>query len=217
VRKILGYLPQSFGVLPRVSAEEMLNHYAVLKGLANAVERKDVVKALLEQVNLYQVRKKRLAGFSGGMKQRFGIAQALLGDPKLIIVDEPTAGLDPAERVRFNNLLSEISESKIVILSTHIVEDVSDLCSDMAIIDKGEVLLQGNPGEILAGMEGHVWEKRISKEELADYQQKYQVIYSRLNEGKPLIHILSENDPEDGFVSVRPNLEDVYFSNIQVA
>ena len=217
VRKILGYLPQSFGVLPRVSAEEMLNHYAVLKGLANAVERKDVVKALLEQVNLYQVRKKRLAGFSGGMKQRFGIAQALLGDPKLIIVDEPTAGLDPAERVRFNNLLSEISESKIVILSTHIVEDVSDLCSDMAIIDKGEVLLQGNPGEILSGMEGKVWEKRIAKEELTDYQTKYQVIYSRLNEGKPLIHILSENDPEDGFVSVRPNLEDVYFSNIQVA
>ncbi|MCB0854399.1 MAG: ABC transporter ATP-binding protein, partial [Bacteroidetes bacterium] len=144
-------------------------------------------------------------------------AQALLGDPKLIIVDEPTAGLDPAERVRFNNLLSEISESKIVILSTHIVEDVSDLCSDMAIIDKGEVLLQGNPGEILSGMEGKVWEKRIAKEELTDYQTKYQVIYSRLNEGKPLIHILSENDPEDGFVSVRPNLEDVYFSNIQVA
>ena len=217
VRKILGYLPQAFGVLPRVSAEEMLTHYAVLKGLANAKERKEVVKALLEQVNLYQVRKKKLTGFSGGMKQRFGIAQALLGNPKLIIVDEPTAGLDPAERVRFNNLLSEISENVIVILSTHIVDDVSDLCGDMAIINKGEVLLQGNPGEVLAGMEGKVWEKRITKEELADYQDKYQIIFSRLSEGKPLIHILSDEDPQEGFVSVKPNLEDVYFSNIQVA
>ena len=179
VRKILGYLPQSFGVLPRVSAEEMLNHYAVLKGLANASERKEVVKALLEQVNLYDVRKKKLTGFSGGMKQRFGIAQALLGNPKLIIVDEPTAGLDPAERVRFNNLLSAISENVIVILSTHIVDDVSDLCSDMAIINKGEVLLQGNPGEVLAKLDGKIWEKKITKEELPTYQEKYQLIFSR--------------------------------------
>ena len=214
VRKILGYLPQSFGVLPRVSAEEMLNHYAVLKGLANAAERKDVVKALLEQVNLYQVRKKRLAGFSGGMKQRFGIAQALLGDPKLIIVDEPTAGLDPAERVRFNNLLSEISESKIVILSTHIVQDVKELCTNMAIINKGELLYNGVPDDALDSISGRVWEKSISKPELDAYNQQYQVISTKLVGGKPLIHIFADEQPEDGFVPAEASLEDVFFSKI---
>lgn len=215
VKRLLGYLPQEFGVFPKVSANELLNHYAILKGIHQSKERKSIVNALLEQVNLYQVRKKYVSNFSGGMKQRFGIAQSLLGNPKLIIVDEPTAGLDPSERVRFNNLLSDISEDKIVILSTHIVDDVSDLCNDMAIINSGNVLLKGSPSKVIEQLEGKIWEKRIEKNDFAHYQSEYNIIYSHLNEGKPLIHVMSEEEPGSGFIGVQPNLEDAYFAAIQ--
>jgi ABC-type multidrug transport system ATPase subunit len=217
LRKVLGYLPQEFGVYPRVSAEEMLNHLAILKGITKSAERKEIVKALLQQVNLYEKRKKNLGSYSGGMKQRFGIAQALLGNPRLIIVDEPTAGLDPAERIRFNNLLSEIGENIIVILSTHIVDDVNELCNDMAIISNGEVLLKGNPNRLTGDMEGKVWSKRIRKEELPEYRQKYNIIYSRLASGGLKVHVLSDASPEESFISERPNLEDVYFSRMNIA
>lgn len=215
VKKILGYLPQDFGVYPKASASDLLNYYAMMKGVINSSERKELVDHLLNQVNLYDARNKYVETYSGGMKQRFGIAQALIGNPKLIIVDEPTAGLDPAERVRFNNLLSEISENVIVILSTHIVDDVSDLCSEMAIIQHGSLLLTGNPGELMEKYNNMVWIKRIAKEELADYEAKYTVIFSHMQEGKPLIHVVSENNPGEGFKSVEPRLEDVYFSTIQ--
>ncbi|MDX5443454.1 MAG: ABC transporter ATP-binding protein, partial [Hymenobacteraceae bacterium] len=178
VRKVLGYLPQEFGVYPKVSAEEMLDHFAVLKGIHNKKERKEVVAALLQQTNLYDVRKKNLGGYSGGMKQRFGIAQALLGNPQIIIVDEPTAGLDPAERNRFHNLLSEIGENVIVILSTHIVEDVTDLCRNFAIINKGEVLLTGDPREVIADLNGKIWRKFIHRDELPQHQLEHDVISS---------------------------------------
>jgi ABC-2 type transport system ATP-binding protein len=213
VKKTLGYLPQEFGVYSGVSAERMLKHFANLKGIEGSKNK--IVKGLLERVNLYDHRKKSVHTYSGGMKQRLGIALALLGDPKLIIVDEPTAGLDPAERVRFNNLLSDISEDKIVILSTHIVEDVSDLCSQTAIINKGEVLVQGNPSELLQKMEGKIWEKKIAKTAYDEYAQKYHVVYTRLLEGQPLIHVFDEQKPEDGFELVKPTLEDVYFTTIQ--
>ena len=215
VKQVLGYLPQEFGVYPRVSAQELLNHYAVLKGIVNRRERREMVKALLEQVNLYEVRRKYVSHFSGGMRQRFGIAQALLGSPSLLIVDEPTAGLDPAERMRFNNLLSELSEEKIVILSTHIVDDVSDLCHDMAIMNRGQVLLQGNPTAVLKGLEGRIWEKKVSKEEFALYDADYEVIYSQLHEGEPLIHVLDEDEPGRGFLPAQPTLEDVYFTALR--
>ncbi|TKG96976.1 ABC transporter ATP-binding protein [Puteibacter caeruleilacunae] len=215
IKKSLGYLPQDFGVYPKISAKELLNHFAVLKGIHNRNERKDMVDFLLKQVNLYEKRKKSVHTFSGGMKQRFGIALALLGDPKLIIVDEPTAGLDPAERNRFNNLLSEISEQKVVILSTHIVDDVKDLCNDMAIINQGELLVNGRPTDLIKELNGRIWEKRISKQELPAYHDNYQVINAHLNEGKPLIHILQDEHPESGFEQVAPNLEDVYFSAIR--
>ncbi len=214
VRKVLGYLPQEFGVYPKISAETLLDHFAVLKGISNSKERKAVVEALLQQTNLWEHRKKNLGGYSGGMKQRFGIAQALLGNPHLIIVDEPTAGLDPAERNRFHNLLSEIGEHVIVILSTHIVEDVSDLCSNMAIINKGEVLAAGNPLELVAEMKGQIWQKLINKTELADYQNNLYVISTRLHAGKLNIRVNSDLRPDASFTSVEPNLEDVYFSNI---
>ncbi len=214
VRKQLGYLPQEFGVYPKISAEMMLDHFANLKGIINKKERKDLVKSLLEQTNLYHVRKKNLSSYSGGMKQRFGIAQALIGNPKLIIVDEPTAGLDPAERNRFHNLLSEIGENIIVILSTHIVDDVSDLCKNMAIINEGQLLLQGEPNDVIKNVEGKIWEKVIEKDELKEHQEKYNIISSRLYTGKIIIHALSEENP-DSFELVTPSLEDVYFSSIK--
>lgn len=215
VRRVLGYLPQEFGVYPSVSAEELLDHFATLKGIASARERKEMVGALLQQTNLYEVRKKHVGGYSGGMKQRFGIAQALLGNPRLIIVDEPTAGLDPAERNRFHNLLSEIGENLVVILSTHIVSDVSDLCRHMAIINKGEVLLTGDPLTVMNNLRGKIWRKLIEKAELPALQASQQVISSRLFAGKTVVHVLADSAPDSGFEAVNPDLEDVYFSEIQ--
>lgn len=214
VRELLGYLPQEFGVYPRVTAGQMLDHIAVLKGIVNKKERKEVVDALLERVNLHQHRKKSISGFSGGMKQRFGIAQSLLGNPQLIIVDEPTAGLDPGERNRFYNLLSEIGENVIVILSTHIVQDVRELCANMAIIDKGKLLLSGNPDTALDVLKGRIWEKSISKDDYDGYNTRYKIISSKLVSGKPLIHILNESNPGNGFHSADADLEDVFFSKI---
>ncbi|MGP8214922.1 MAG: ABC transporter ATP-binding protein [Bacteroidia bacterium] len=215
VRKVLGYLPQEFGVYPKVSAEEMLSHIAVLKGITQNKQRKETVEALLNQTNLYDARKRKLGTYSGGMKQRFGIAQALLGNPKMVIVDEPTAGLDPAERNRFLNLLSEIGENIVVILSTHIVEDVSDLCRNMAIIYKGNLLLIDDPLHAIEVINGTIWQKAIEKHELASYQEKYNVIFSRLYAGKTIIHVASTNRPGEGFEQVMPDLRDVYFTSIQ--
>ena len=214
LRKVLGYLPQEFGVYPKVSAEEMLHYVARLKGLDNSKERNEVVKALLQQVNLYAVRNKYLGSYSGGMKQRFGIAQALIGNPKLIIVDEPTAGLDPAERLRFNNLLSEIGENIIVILSTHIVDDVNELCNDMAIISGGQVVQRGNPESLVENLHNKIWSKRIKKDQLASYQSSHKVILSKLSGGDVMIHVHSDVDPGDNFKMEKAALEDVYFSNI---
>ncbi len=210
LRKVLGYLPQQFGVYPKLSPESLLNHLAVLKGIIDRNERDERIASLLHKVNLYDVRKQKLGGFSGGMKQRFGIAQALLNDPKLLIVDEPTAGLDPVERNRFHNLLSEVGEQTIVILSTHIVDDVKELCSGMAIINKGELIVQGNPIRIMDTLQGRLYQKTISKDQLENYKQEYQVINERLYLGKPIIHILSESHPGDGFIPIDTNLEDVY-------
>jgi ABC-type multidrug transport system ATPase subunit len=214
IRKTLGYLPQEFGVYPKVSAVNLLNHIAVLKGITNSTERKNVVEALLQKTNLWDARKKNLGGYSGGMKQRFGIAQALLANPKLIIVDEPTAGLDPAERNRFLNLLSELGENTVVILSTHIVEDVKELCSDMAVFNKGEVLFKGSPEEALNGIAGKVWTKRIKKDELADYKTNFQVISEKLIAGNPVINVLADQNPDGTFSAIEADLEDVYFSKI---
>jgi ABC-2 type transport system ATP-binding protein len=214
VRQQLGYLPQEFGVYPKISAEVLLSHLAVLKGITRKSERKEVVKALLHKTNLYDARRKNLGGYSGGMKQRFGIAQALLSNPKLIIVDEPTAGLDPAERNRFYNLLSELGENTVVILSTHIVDDVKELCTNMAIINQGRVLLQGNPLTAIKQLAGKVYRKTIKKEELDSYRKEYTVIADKLLLGKPIIQILSENDPGNGFEAFDAQLEDVYFSQI---
>ena len=213
VRRSLGYLPQEFGVYPKISAEIMLNHIATLKGVAISSERKAVVQSLLEKVNLAHVKSKNLGTFSGGMKQRFGIAQALIGNPKLIIVDEPTAGLDPTERNRFHNLLSEIGENTIVILSTHIVEDVTNLCSDMAIICQGEVVASGNPNDLVAAIHGKVWQKVIEKAELDTYKAQYNIIASQLKMGKTEISVLADSQP-DGFTMAEANLEHVYFSKI---
>jgi ABC-type multidrug transport system ATPase subunit len=214
VRKILGYLPQEFGVYPKISPEMMLDHIAQLKGIDNSRERKQVVGALLDRVNLYNDRKKNLGSFSGGMKQRFGIAQALIGNPKLIIVDEPTAGLDPAERNRFYNLLSELGENTIVILSTHIVEDVRTLCSDFAIICQGELLRHDEPDEAVKGLEGNIYTKAISKSDIEEYRNQYQVISVQMKGGNLTIRIYSESDPAFGFVPVPAELEDVYFYQI---
>lgn len=214
VRKVLGYLPQEFGVYPKVSAEDLLDHIAVLKGITKSKERKQLVKALLQKTNLWQHRKKSLGGYSGGMKQRFGIAQALISDPKLIIVDEPTAGLDPAERNRFLNLLSEIGENTVVILSTHIVDDVKELCTKMAIINQGEVLLTGNPIETIREIEGKIWSKTIEKEELDEYKSNFTVISERLIAGKPEIHVFANKQPDKSFSAEPADLEDVYFSKI---
>ncbi|MEM9337810.1 MAG: ABC transporter ATP-binding protein [Bacteroidota bacterium] len=214
VRKVLGYLPQEFGVYPKVSAEMLLDHIAILKGISNRKERKELVGALLNKTNLWDARKKNLGGYSGGMKQRFGIAQALISNPQLIIVDEPTAGLDPAERNRFLNLLSELGENTVVILSTHIVEDVKELCTSMAIINQGQVLLTGNPIESIDAIQGKVWKKHVSKEELEDHKARYHVISDRLIAGKPEIHVFSESQPDASFESIQADLEDVYFSQI---
>lgn len=214
LRKTLGYLPQDFGVYPRVSAYDMLDHMAVLKGISNAKDRKATVENLLNQVNLWNVRKKAIAGFSGGMRQRFGIAQALIGDPRLIIVDEPTAGLDPEERNRFLNLLAEIGENVVVILSTHIVEDVSDLCPAMAIICDGRIVREGAPMELVGQLKGRIWKKIIDKPELEAAKARYKVISTRLLAGRTVIHVESDGPPGDGFTPVEGGLEDVYFSTL---
>jgi ABC-2 type transport system ATP-binding protein len=215
VRRVLGYLPQEFGLYPKVSAEDLLSYFAVLKGISNAKERRELVQSLLQQTNLYEHRRKALGSFSGGMKQRFGIAQALLANPRLIIVDEPTAGLDPEERVRFHNLLSMIGQNIIVILSTHIVSDVSDLCSAMAIIHEGRVRVAGNPLELVAELDGKVWRKSIAHDELARYRDRYQLISMRLFAGRTLVHVLNEQPPEAGFEPVKADLEDFYFATIK--
>ncbi|MBB6095088.1 ABC-type multidrug transport system ATPase subunit [Povalibacter uvarum] len=215
IRRTLGYLPQDFGVYPKVSAQDMLDHFAVLKGFVKRGERKDVVEGLLRKVNLWDVRKRKLGTFSGGMRQRFGIAQALIGDPRLVIVDEPTAGLDPEERNRFLNLLAEIGEQVVVILSTHIVEDVADLCPRMAIISKGEVLMSGEPREAIAAMRERVWSRIVPKAELTEYQQRFTVLSTRLIAGQPLIHVYNDAAPEPGFDSIDPDLEDVYFHRLR--
>ncbi len=214
LRATLGYLPQDFGVYPRVSALDLLDHLAVLKGVGNSSERKDTVETLLNQVNLWSVRKKAVAGFSGGMRQRFGIAQALIGNPSLIIVDEPTAGLDPEERNRFNNLLSEIGENVVVILSTHIVEDVTDLCARMAIIVNGKIVQTGAPHELVKSLSGLVWRRTIPKAALADYQSRMNVISTRLRGGETLIHVAANTSPEVGFEAIEGGLEDLYFATL---
>ncbi|MDB5961006.1 MAG: multidrug transporter ATP-binding protein [Massilia sp.] len=214
IRRLLGYLPQDFGVYPKVTAYELLDHFAVLKGLSNKGRRREVVDGLLQQTNLFEVRHQRLGGFSGGMRQRFGIAQALLGDPRLIIVDEPTAGLDPQERVRFHNLLSDIGDDKTVLLSTHIVSDVADLCANMAIINKGTVLLTGEPARLIEALDGKIWSRFVSKQDLPAFQRRHAVISSRLLTGRTLIHVYDENDPGHGFEPARADLEDVNFATI---
>jgi len=214
VRKQLGYLPQEFGVYPKVTALELLSHFATLKGVADARQRKAMVEGLLKKTNLWEARYRKLGTYSGGMKQRFGIAQALLGDPKLIIVDEPTAGLDPEERVRFHNLLAEIGEDVIVILSTHIVDDVADLCRQMAIINKGQVMLSGDPLALIQGLNGKVWKKFITREEAAQVDARYQVLSVRRTAGKTLVRVHAEAAPDASFETATPDLEDVYFRTI---
>jgi ABC-type multidrug transport system ATPase subunit len=211
VRKTLGYLPQEFGLYPKVSAETLLDHFAILKGIHKKSERKEVVEGLLRQTNLWDVRKQKLGGYSGGMRQRFGVAIALLGNPALMIVDEPTAGLDPAERVRFLNLLSELGENSCVILSTHIVEDVAELCTKMAIIRKGQILLEAEPLKAVQDLKGKIWRRMIAKNELPLMEQDYAVISTKLLAGQTVIHIYSEQDPGSGFNLVEADLEDVYF------
>ena len=214
VRETLGYLPQEFGVYPKVSAESMLDHFALLKGIASRQARRDVVEALLRQTNLWEVRKQKLGGYSGGMRQRFGVAVALLGNPKLLIVDEPTAGLDPAERVRFLNLLSELGENSVVLLSTHIVEDVSELCTRMAIIDKGEILLEAEPLRAMSELRGRIWRRVIAKQELPEVEQEHAVISTKLLAGRTVVHIHADAAPGPEFEGAEPDLEDVYFSTM---
>jgi ABC-2 type transport system ATP-binding protein len=217
LRRQLGYLPQDFGVYPRVSALEMLDHMAILKGVADGKARRTAVEHLLNQTNLWAVRKKALSGYSGGMLQRFGIAQALIGDPSLIIVDEPTAGLDPEERLRFLNLLAEIGEHVVVILSTHIVEDVSDLCPRMAIISGGRIVREGGPLDLMAELNGRIWMKALAKAELEPVRARLEVISTRLFAGQTVVHVLSDTDPGEGFSQVQGGLEDVYFSTLTAA
>ena len=211
VRKTLGYLPQEFGFYRDATAERLLEHFAVLEGITSRKAKKEVVEALLRQTNLWDVRKQKLGGYSGGMRQRFGIAVALLGDPKLLIVDEPTAGLDPAERVRFLNLLSELGENSIVVLSTHIVEDVSELCTRMAIINKGEILLEAEPLRAVDELRGRIWQRIASKEELPAIEREHAVVSTRLLAGRRLVRVESETKPDAQFEAAEPNLEDVYF------
>jgi ABC-type multidrug transport system ATPase subunit len=214
VRRTLGYLPQEFGVYPNVSAETLLDHFALLKGIAERRARREVVETLLQQVNLWDVRKQKLGGYSGGMRQRFGVAVALLGNPKLLIVDEPTAGLDPAERVRFLNLLSELGENSVVLLSTHIVDDVSELCTRMAIIDRGEILLEAEPLRAIDDLRGRIWRRVISKQELAAVEREHAVISTRLLAGRTLVRVVGDTPPGGEFELVEPDLEDVYFSTM---
>ena len=213
LRKTLGYLPQDFGVYPRVTAYQMLDHLAVLKGIASAGPRKTLVEHLLEQTNLWAHRNKSLSGYSGGMRQRFGIAQALIGNPELIIVDEPTAGLDPEERNRFLNLLADIGEKVVVILSTHIVDDVADLCPRMAVLANGRVQLEGAPRDLIAATHGRVWKKAIAREKLDEYQEAHEIISTRLFAGETIVHVLADRPPS-GFEPVEAGLEDVYFSTL---
>ncbi|HEY5028473.1 MAG TPA: ABC transporter ATP-binding protein [Candidatus Angelobacter sp.] len=215
VRRQLGYLPQEFGVYPRISAQDMLSHLALLKGMTNSRERKEVVAAMLQRCNLYEVRKKALTGFSGGMRQRFGIAQALIGNPQLLIADEPTAGLDPGERNRFYNLLAEVGEQVVVILSTHIVEDVMDLCTDMAIIHEGKVLYEGAPQAAISELNGRIWQRSIDKPELVHYEETFRVVSNRLVGGRPFLHVFGEHLPGEGFLPSQPDLEDVFFTKIR--
>ncbi len=217
LRKVLGYLPQEFGVYPRITAEQLLNHLAILKGISNSRERKELVKYLLDKVNLYEKRNKSVKGFSGGMKQRVGIAQALIGNPKLIIVDEPTAGLDPGERNRFYNLLAEVGKEVIVILSTHIVDDVRELCTNMAIMNLGQIVYHGTPQNAIDELDGRVYQKMVPREELEVYAQNYSIISNKMVGGQPLIHISSETNPGEGFELIKPNLEDVFFSKINTS
>ncbi len=212
IRQTLGYLPQEFGVYPKVNAEDLLEHFAILKGIVGRGARKEVVEGLLRQTNLWDVRQQKLGGYSGGMRQRFGVAVALLGDPKLMIVDEPTAGLDPAERVRFLNLLSALGENSVVLLSTHIVEDVSELCTRMAIIDKGEILLEAAPPRAMEDLRGRIWSCEVSREVLADLERQHAVISTKLYAGRTIAHIYCEAKPGAGFEAAIPDLEDVYFS-----
>ena len=214
VRQVLGYLPQEFGVYPRTSAIDLLDHLALLKGFGNSGERKEMVNYLLNKVNLFDHRKKSVSSYSGGMRQRFGIAQCLIGDPRLVIVDEPTAGLDPSERNRFYNILSEIGENIIIILSTHIVQDVRELCTQMAIVDKGRVLFCGNTDDALLQIKGKVWERRVEKAQLQQFQNDYKIISSKLVGGKPLIHAFSEKELDNGFTKAEENLEHVFFANL---
>ncbi len=214
LRKVLGYLPQDFGFYPKVSALDLLNHFAVLKGISNKTERKQMVDALLLQTNLYEVRKRNVSDYSGGMRQRFGIAQALLGNPKLIIVDEPTAGLDPQERNRFHNILSEIGEQVIVILSTHIVDDVKTLCNQMVVMNRGTILLEGTPKQAVEAIQGKIWTASINKEDLTSYKKQFNVISQYINEGKMTVHVFANSQPSAEFVATEADLEDVYFSHI---
>ena len=214
VRQTLGYLPQEFGVYPKARAEDLLDYFAVLKGITTRKARKQTVEGLLRQTNLWDVRRQRLGGFSGGMRQRFGVAVALLGNPKLLIVDEPTAGLDPAERVRFLNLLSELGENSVVILSTHIVEDVAELCTNMAIINRGQILLEAEPLQAVANLQGRIWRRIVEKSALPQLEQELNVISTKLLSGRTLVHVYSEQGPGSGFEPVPPDLEDVYFSTM---
>jgi ABC-type multidrug transport system ATPase subunit len=212
LREVLGYLPQDFGVYPKVSAIDMLDHLAQLKGMSDRKSRGEVVRALLAKVNLWHFRDRRLGGYSGGMKQRFGIAQALLGNPRLIIVDEPTAGLDPVERARFHDLLSEVSEDVVVLLSTHIVSDVADLCQNMAILAQGKVVMHGKPLEVIRSLSGRIWKKLVRAEEIPLLAQSLRLIAVRRTAGERLVHVFAENDPGNGFQAAEPDLEDVYFN-----
>ncbi|MFC0345411.1 ABC transporter ATP-binding protein [Epilithonimonas hispanica] len=213
-RKILGYLPQDFGFYPKVNAVELLNHFAILKGISNKNERKEIVDGLLHQTNLFEARKRNVSEYSGGMRQRFGIAQALLGNPKLIIVDEPTAGLDPMERNRFHNLLSEIGENTIVILSTHIVDDVKNLCNRVVVLTSGHIILDGTPKGVIEDFQGKIWKKLIEKSEVEVAKEQFQVISTHISEGKVEIRVYAETQPDSDFIPVESNLEDVYFSSI---
>jgi ABC-2 type transport system ATP-binding protein len=214
LRKTLGYLPQEFGVYPKITADQLLTHIAILKGITNSKERKELVDYLLHKVNLFDKRHKNVKGFSGGMKQRVGIAQALIGNPQLIIVDEPTAGLDPGERNRFHNLLADVGQEVVIILSTHIVDDVKELCSNMAIMNLGKIVYSGSPITVIDDLKGNVWQKMVERNELEQYQNDYKVISDKMVAGKPLIHVLSDSNPGNGFESVEPGLEDVFFTKI---
>jgi len=217
VKKVLGYLPQDFGFYPKETGYHLLDHFTLLKGIRDNKERRAKVEELLKRVNLWNERKQKLGTYSNGMRQRFGIAQALIGNPRLIIVDEPTAGLDPEERVRFHNLLSEIGENVVVILSTHIVDDVSDLCMNMAIIDQGRIILKGNTLGAMSQLNGKIWETEIAKGDLPGYEEKYDVISTRLFGGKTFIRVFSQTNPANGFSDIKPSVEDVYFYHLSRA